>query len=278
MFNKKDPKKYILAAGCSFTDAGWSSSHYPDYDCSYPKWPEVLGDKLGVDNVVNLGKSGACNEFIINKVIDHILHEEKPWLVVIGLSEAHRFSPYGSHWYGLINPHILGRQSVEENAKFFTLTEWTEAFVPVGDWLISRDQHNGHDIMREVLSNYIRQVNRIVSFCHRLNIKVIISSLLWPVDIHDYDAYRAFHKLPKKHQWTSNAIAKMFMNCKGFDDVDPKTFIGWPIYPDLGGDMFCTNENGYDTNMTIGPLDGHPNALGHQYIAEKYYEHYKKTY
>ena len=274
MYNKKDPKKYILAAGDSFTDPGWWSEFYPDHDSSYPKWPEVLGHKLGVDNVVNLGKSGACNEFIINKVIDHILHEEKPWLVVIGLSEAHRFSPYG--WFG-INPHVMGRRTVEDRGNWEP-HDWAQTFFPNGEWLISRDQHNGQEIMWEILSNYVRQINRIVSFCHRLNIKIIISGLLWPVDQYDYDAYRAFHKLPKKDRWTSNAIAKMFMSCKGFDDVDPKTFVGWPIYPELGGDMFCTYENGYVTNMTVGPLDGHPNALGHQYIAEKYYEHYKKTY
>ena len=275
MFNKKDPKKYILAAGCSFTAANWISRDYPDFDSSYPKWPALLGDKLGVDNVVNLGKSGACNELIINRVIDHILHEEKPWLVVIGLSEAQRFTPYG---FASINPHIMGRRTVEDRGAW-NPTDWEKTFFPTGEWLISRDQHNGHDIMWGILVNYIRQVNRIVSFCHRLNIKVIISGLLWPIDQYDYDSYRAFHKSPQKLRWSSNAIAKMFMDCEGFDDVDPKTFIGWPIYPELGGDMVCNQNGGFGApNMTVGPLDGHPNALGHQYIAEKYYEHYKKTY
>ena len=287
MFNKKDPKKYILASGCSFTDANWRSRDYPDYDCSFPRWPALLGDKLGVDNVVNLGKSGYCNELIINGVIDHILHEEKPWLVVIGLSEATRFAPYNGY---VINPHVLGRDSVKKMADpetvHFDFDEWYEVFRPAGEWLISRDQKNGHDIMVDILSNYIRQVNRIVSFCHRLNIKVIIGSLLWPVVISDYGVWRDFHKLPKKHQWTFNALAKMFMDCKGFDDVDPKAFVGWPIWPELGGNMICARmdrepiveANEFTPNMRLGPLDGHPNILGHHHIAEKFYEHYKKTY
>lgn len=104
-----------------------------------------------------------------------------------------------------------------------------------------------------------------------------------PVDLHDYITYRAFHELPEKHQWTWSAAAKLWMESKGFDDVNQKAIVGWPVLPELGGSLVFGNDydpgSGFDRNsMTIGPLDGHPNALGHQHIAEKFYEHYKKTY
>lgn len=275
MFKKKQSEKYILAAGCSFTAANWFSVDYPDFDASYPKWPAILGDKLGVDNVVNLGKSGACNELIINRVIDHILHEEKPWLVVIGLSECIRFTPY--NWQP-VNPYVLGRETVESIINF-EFDDWIKSFTSSGEWLLSMDQNNDMGIMRAMFDNYIRQVNRIVSFCHRLNIKVIVGAVMWPININDPTRYREFHNLPEKHKWTWDAVSRLWMDCKGVDDVDPKAVIGWPIWPELGGEMLTSSDSGYDwKTMNVGIHDGHPNALGHQHIAEKFYEHYKKTY
>jgi hypothetical protein len=268
--------KYILAAGCSFTAANWFSWGYPDYDCSFPKWPALLGDKLGVNNVVNLGKSGAGNDLIINRVIDYILNnEEKPWLVVIGLSEAIRFTPYD--WQP-VNPFVLARETVEKLIKF-EFDDWIRSFTSSGEWLVSRDQNNDFGIMRAIFSNYIRQVNRIVKFCHRLNIRVIVGALMWPVNINDIKRYRIVHNLPEKHNWTWDAIPRLWMDCEGFNDVDPKAVIGWPIWPELGGKMLTglESEFNYET-MKVGPKDGHPNALGHQHIAEKFYEHYKKIY
>jgi hypothetical protein len=130
-----------------------------------------------------------------------------------------------------------------------------------------------------MFDNYIRQVNRIVSFCHRLNIKVIVGAVMWPININDPTNYREFHNLPEKNKWTWDAISRLWMDCEGVDDVDPKAVIGWPIWPELGGEMLTSSDSGYTwKTMNVGPLDGHPNALGHQHIAEKFYEHYKKTY
>ena len=55
--------KTLLAVGCSLTDEKFESMAHPELDCSWPKWPEVVGKKLGY-NVVNLGKSGNSNENI----------------------------------------------------------------------------------------------------------------------------------------------------------------------------------------------------------------------
>ena len=275
--------KYILASGCSFTDPNFDSLGYTDKDVSFPKWPSVLGSMLGVDNVVNLGKQGSCNHGIITRAIDHIIHEEKPWLVVIGLSEITRLTP--DDWYN-INPIYVGRipYKPKDWMALFELDEWAKTFVSQGEWLISRDETNDLGIMRGMFVNYIKQINRIVGLCHKLNIKIILGSLLWPLNPDDYNEYRAFHNLPDDHGWTWESIAKLFMDCEGFDDVDPKTFIRWPVYPQLGGGMLCSDEEGFSqeeegpSSMILGPLDYHPNALGHQHIAEKFYEHYKKTY
>ena len=39
--------KTLLAVGCSLTDKNFTSMFHPELDCSWPKWPEVVGKKLG---------------------------------------------------------------------------------------------------------------------------------------------------------------------------------------------------------------------------------------
>ena len=59
---------YLLASGCSWTDARYKSMILPNYDCSFAKWPELLGKKLNIPKVINVGESGASNDFIFNKL------------------------------------------------------------------------------------------------------------------------------------------------------------------------------------------------------------------
>ena len=39
--------KTLLAVGCSLTDEKFESMAHPELDCSWPKWPEIVGKKLG---------------------------------------------------------------------------------------------------------------------------------------------------------------------------------------------------------------------------------------
>ena len=42
-------RKKLIVSGCSFTTKDYVSSTYPDIDTSYPKWPELLAEKLDMD-------------------------------------------------------------------------------------------------------------------------------------------------------------------------------------------------------------------------------------
>ena len=63
--------KKLIVSGCSYTDKNWYSDFYPELDTSWPKWPELLGKKLNME-VVNLGKSGAGNEYIYHSLLDYV--------------------------------------------------------------------------------------------------------------------------------------------------------------------------------------------------------------
>jgi len=64
-------KKILLVSGCSNTDKNFYSEIHPEMDCSWPKWPELLAEKLNMD-CVNLAKSGAGNEYIYSSLLDYI--------------------------------------------------------------------------------------------------------------------------------------------------------------------------------------------------------------
>ena len=54
-------KKYLLVSGCSWGDPNFISTEHPDMDTSWPKWPEILGEKLNL-NVINMCRSGQGQE------------------------------------------------------------------------------------------------------------------------------------------------------------------------------------------------------------------------
>ena len=63
----------LLAVGCSYTNEHFRSKENPEIDCSFPKWPTILGSQLGFDNVVNLGRSGNSNDAIFKQTQDYII-------------------------------------------------------------------------------------------------------------------------------------------------------------------------------------------------------------
>ncbi len=69
-------KKKLIVSGCSFTDKNFESMSAPDYDCSFPKWPELLAEKLGME-CINLGFSGAGNNYIYSTLLEEIIRTPK---------------------------------------------------------------------------------------------------------------------------------------------------------------------------------------------------------
>ena len=68
-------RKILLVSGCSNTNKDFVSAIYPDLDTSWPKWPELLAEKLDMD-CVNLGKSGSGNEYIYRSLLNYITRND----------------------------------------------------------------------------------------------------------------------------------------------------------------------------------------------------------
>ena len=76
-------KKLLIASGCSFTEKDFVSTHHPEMDCTWDKWPELLAEKLNM-NCINLGSRGAGNEYIYNSIVEQVIKTKNN---KIGLNE-----------------------------------------------------------------------------------------------------------------------------------------------------------------------------------------------
>lgn len=268
---KKD--KYILAVGDSFTDRDFWSVDYPDYDCSFKKWPELLANRLQT-NVINLGKCGVDNDYVMNSAYDHILdNHEKIELVVVGMTEAWRFTV---HNHLFINPIAL----VSKNLSIRELHDYEKVSEPMAKFLMVDRLLSPTDwarYARVIFGHFISHIIRIQKLCKTFGLKLIVTPLLGPI------SYGAMWNVAEEYGITipydSRQLAQEFSKTVGFYDVDPATVLGWPFYPHLGGHTLTESSGGFDfATMKVGPNDGHPNALGHEHIANRIYNFYGKAY
>jgi hypothetical protein len=68
-------KKILIAGGDSFTDKNYKSHIHPEIDTSWPKWPELLAEKLDM-KCINVAKSGYGNDYIYESVLETIANTE----------------------------------------------------------------------------------------------------------------------------------------------------------------------------------------------------------
>ena len=85
-------KKILLVSGCSFTAEKYESAHHSDLVADWPKWPELLAKKLNM-NCINVGQSGAGQEYIYNSLVRNI-NAKNIGLVIAGWSRASRRDYY----------------------------------------------------------------------------------------------------------------------------------------------------------------------------------------
>lgn len=295
MFKKKE-SKYILAHGCSFTDSTFQGnlhqrmynqllragnlSAYPHP--TFPKWPEILGERLGVP-VTNLARAGNDNDTIFNETIDHIL-QDKPWMVVIGITEIPRFRMYGNQVLK-VNPSFI-MQSHEQFDEMKKDQSHNKNLYPWIEWFwktcqTSDQQSRFAKILEMMYDHHYKRIIRLQKICHQLGIKLIMTHLLQPV------AHNTFFKEPAKKWGIENTFSEKDLYItqtqpKSFYKVDPKTIFGWPHMQELGEGYHILDSNApYSWKLpdyVISETDHHPNKHGHEIIAKQYYEHYKKIY
>lgn len=82
-------KLKMIVSGCSWCDPTFHSFYHPELVCDWPKWPEILAGKLGME-CVNLGNSGSGSEYIYNSLLETVPITSDIGLVIASWSKSER--------------------------------------------------------------------------------------------------------------------------------------------------------------------------------------------
>ena len=239
-------KKILLVSGCSNTDENFFSEIHPEIDTSWPKWPELLAKKLDMD-YVNLGKSGAGNEYIYTSLLHYITRND--------ISNI-----------GLVIPAWTQNQR----------KDYQEGYL--GRWTNERINPNGDVFfwMRRSLDFYLS----FQIMCERYNLNYLHIQMLSPyqdwlnglrarTNDKNYDTdFR--YPYPGDSEKDNKKLIKIIDQYEELINVNK--FIGWPLSKELGGFSLQKELIHFDKNTKISELDSHPNKKGQEQIAEFIYE------
>ena len=254
-------KKILLASGCSFTDENFESPVHPELDCSWPKWPEILANKLDME-CINLGHNGGGNEYIYSTLLEQILKTKDKSQI------------------GLVIPAWTQCQR----------KDYQESYL--GAWRQKRIDDPG-DVFSWVRKS-LRYMISLQLICERYNIPLKQFQMLnlfdgWIRGLKKTDAeviankdnpfFNQYYKYPGLNPIKDQAKCQQLMlDAESYINV--KDFIGWPTLKIFGG--FNIEEDtlrdpnkiypNYLTDLLVSRFDVHPNGKGHKKIAEFLYD------
>ena len=239
----RTPKKTLIASGCSWTNENFWSDSNPDIDCSWPKWPELLAKKLDME-CINLGRSGAGNEYIFSSLLDQIKQTNKDniGLVIPAWTQVHRKD--------------IKVRGIWKHIGDISLPDYTA--------------------IRNKMPPISVAGNADKSLTYYYNLQEICKSKKIPLkQFQMLPFFRSSKRAPKDLFMTWGDL-EMLNNHPYFNKIDDN-FIGWPTEKRLGGFNFCddildiyANEKTY----CISDLDNHPNTKGQEKIAEFLYDRF----
>ena len=242
-------KKILLVSGDSYTDPDWYSEFHPELDIDWPKWPEILADKLDMD-CVNLGLSGSGQEYIYNSLLEYITNPNKDiskiGLVIPAWSQCQR-KDFQKGWGG----------------------RWTNRRLDVdGD-------------LNAWINKSLRYYSSFQILCERyklpyLQVQMInlFNDFLGGLRPGDGEVKAGIFGKNERLNYPGNVkqdkmkINKIILDYES--RLNYKKFVGWPMIHELGG--YSMAHKILKKRDKISDLDGHPNKQGHEKIAEFIYD------
>ena len=237
-------KKILLASGCSNTDENFFSEFHPDLDTSWPKWPELLAEKLNMD-CVNLGKSGAGNEYIYTSLLEYITRNDASniGLVIPAWSQNQR-KDFQSGWQGRWT-----NDRIESKGDVFW---WTRK---------SLDYYLSFQILCERYNINYLQVQMLSLYQDWLD-------GLRPRGMTHKEGNYTRYKYPGDVIKDNKKIIKIIDSYDGI--INTRKFLGWPLSHEFSG--YSLQKKIIQDRYNISNLDSHPNKEGQQAIMEFIYD------
>ena len=232
--------KKLIVSGCSWGDKNFISSFHPEMDCDWPKWPEILAEKVNMEPI-NLCKSGAGQEYIYSSISDYLqkIPKDEIGYVMAAWSTAPR------RCYQIKNKWSNDRQDIRGDFSY-----WINRSI--------RYQYAFQNLMEQEKLPYIHF--QMIS---------LYRGHLWEINkqqqgINEKTSNIFLGNLYKK---LKNESLEVIKNTKyKFNDKH----LTWPSDEELGGynlEFTILNES-----HKISEFDRHPNGAGQQKIAEYLYD------
>lgn len=265
---------YLLAVGDSWTDDNYKS-HQPNIDCTFPKWPSILGDTLGLSKVINLGLAGGSNTYIFNQCYDQIF-KEKPELVCVLLSEWDRREIFTYQYNNTLNLHAqTQRRGID--LRDFHWSEWLEDYCEKEKIVVNFSEYLWENwaTLESVMDSSLRELLLFKFFCESNNIKYLVVQGTYPIDsLHIKHTNPADTRLTEIHNYLKYLLLSPYL-----DKLNKPNILGWPFFWEIGGSSmhrkFDTMNN---PKIWLHEKDHHPSTLGHQEIADYFYKGYTNVY
>ena len=257
--------KTLLAVGCSLTDEKFESIVYPELDCSWPKWPEVVGKKLEY-NVVNLGECGNSNDSIFKTAQDYIV-DNKVDMICALWTQGHR-----------LNIHDMSN------------INWTWSFMdkePVrvfGDRL-QKDVFNKDEFSSLLRWKHTALANEYLRYIYMLD---QLGKYNNNIPVYHMQGLRGYYPYGSSTRAKANTMRKeyatAFLDSPYFSILHKQTNIyGWPLLQELEGSIYIDDTKALASytwkemealtlKYKISDKDSHPNARGHKIIANRFIE------
>ena len=256
--------KTLLAVGCSLTDEKFESMAHPELDCSWPKWPEIVGKKLGY-NVVNLGESGNSNDAIFKSAQDYII-DHKVDMICALWTQGHRLNIHD-----MIN------------------INWTWSFmdkeiVSSGDCL-QKDVFNKDEFSRLLRYKHTALANEYLRYIYMLD---QLGKYNNNIPVYHMQGLRGYYPYGSSTRVKAHTMRKeyatAFLDSPYFSILDKQTNIyGWPLLQELEGSIYIDGPKALASHTwkemqaltlkyRISDKDSHPNAPGQKIIANRFME------
>ncbi len=279
-------KSTLLTLGCSWTDRSWYQYNDVEY---FPQWPDIVSNYFDL-NVLNLGQGGRGNSHMLNKLTD-ALHDKNNNISIVMIL-----------WSGQDRINTVTNSKWSWNlSDVFHGTDWkhynTSKKVQFDHsaWILSELIYTDGKYMSE---EFLRTVYQAQKICG--NMPMICMSAFNPIGKHLFrkerletinkSKYLHLNKiiemyLPQQAEESWKKYLQSFLDCSYYDWIeDNVNFLGFPVYPELGGWDVTTGlykdyesrTEGKKSPYRISIDDPHPNAKGQEVIADEFIKAYKE--
>ena len=243
MGKQKLIKGKLIVSGCSYTDNIWIDSH------GFTPWPELLAERLGV-KCVNLGASGAGNEYILSSLMEMIFEKNIGLMIAMWTQPARMDFPCdgGRSFKGWVHVHM------NDNPHF-------------SDW-----KHATRRIFRQIdIGTFPTLMDKSVRECYMFQLMM---------EMHDIPYFQIQGCKPcfgaDEHVFLRGLLKGKFT-----DKMNENMFIGWPIMSELGGthiDQVLDDIDPDRKKLRISEWDTHPNEEGHKVIVDYLHKGIEEEY